>query len=274
MTLNGIVLAGFVTVAWVIGAGSLYEVIVNFSTQWYWLIAAAFYSVLLNDIFAHIICSHRAIVIDPSRIAYKILLLLTSVDHAWAPVTGLCKLHQNHHQYADQGNRDNLNWRLHWFNLCSLSPLTFLYVRPTVYPNLETLLHQQTTLHSALINDSYTQFVERNRILLTLIYWLLLYLIMPVLLFKVVLMGRFLFSIFMIMAAIAGHVKIPFGYRNFDTPDTSHNNLLFHYLALGLMPSMLQNNHHGSDKNSHKWFEFDTAGVVIKILKPLLESRQ
>ena len=89
-------------------------------------------------------------------------------------------------------------------------------------------------------------------------------------------MGRFLSSVFTGLAAIGGHTKLPFGYRNFDTPDTTYNNLLFHYLALGTMPSMLQNNHHGIKKNAatYKWFEFDSFEIIIKVLRPLLQLKQ
>lgn len=273
LSIRGITLAVFVTIAWIVGFTALYNILLDFKNQWYWIVVATFYSVLINDIFTHIICSHNAIKIDPSRITYKVLLFLSSVDHAWAPVTGLCKLHENHHQYADQGNNDNLNWRLHWYNLCSVSPLTFLYVRPTAYPNLNELVESQSQIHKHILADSYTQFIENNRIFLTIVYWTILYLALPVFLFNVVLMGRFLFSGYMVLAAIGGHTRLPFGYRNFNTPDTSYNNLLFHYLALGLMPSMLQNNHHGGNQISHRWFEINTAGIVIKLLRPLLVSK-
>lgn len=268
-----IVLCLLVCAAWYFGFVSLVEIIHDWSNQWYWLFVAAVYAIVINEIFGHMICAHGVVPVNPRRFTYRLLLFLSSVDHAWAPVTNLCRYHENHHRHADQGNKDNLNWRIHWYNVCTLSPLIYLYVRPTIYTNLDSMLDQQYTKHRAILEDPYTRFVENNRIVLTLTYWSVLYLILPVMLFKIVFLGRFLFSMLMVLAAILGHTKIPFGYRNFNTPDTSHNNLIFHYLALGLMPGMLQNNHHGSTKTQHRWFEFDTAGLVISMLKPLLSYK-
>jgi fatty-acid desaturase len=263
----------FVAVAWYFGAQALYDVLTNFSTNWYWYVLATVYAVGLNEVFGHIICAHKSCDVSPKRWTYKLLVFLFTVDHAWSPVTGLCRLHENHHLYADQGDKDNLNWRLHWFSLCSLSPITFIYSTPTVYPDYKRFLKKQEELHAEIINDPWTNFCENNKVLLTLAYWGVLFLVAPAFLFYVVLMGRFLLSIFMVMAAICGHTKIIFGYRNFDSPDTTHNNLIFHYIALGLMPSMLQNNHHGSAKVSIRWFEFDTCGLLTKLLAPMLRHR-
>lgn len=269
-----VLLCALVCVAWYWGAISLAEVLGDFANQWPWFVLATVYCVLINEIFGHMICAHRAVVVDPRRLTYRVLIFLASVDHAWAPITNLCRYHENHHLHTDQGHHDNLNWRLHWYSVCSLSPLVFLYVRPTVYPNLDAMVQQQCQVHAAILSDRYTQFVEQHRIMLTLIFWLSLYWLLPAVLFKIVFMARFLFSIYMVLAAIGGHTKLPLGYRNFDTPDTTHNNLLFHYIALGLMPSMLQNNHHGGTSTQHRWFEFDTSRLVVRLLTPLLIARQ
>jgi fatty-acid desaturase len=135
-------------------------------------------------------------------------------------------------------------------------------------------LEQQKAKHPEILDDLWTFFVEENRVVLTVLYWAVLWMIAPAFLFYVVLTGRFLYSIFITMAAIGGHTKLPFGYRNFDTPDTTHNNLLFHYVCLGLMPSQLQNNHHGSMQHSCHWYEVDTGGLVVKLLRPLLTKQQ
>lgn len=264
-----------VSIAWYFGATSLWEILTNFSTMWYWYVIATFYCVILNDIFVHIICSHRAIEVDPSRWLYKILAFLSIVDHSFAPITGYCKFHENHHLYADQGNHDNLNWRIHWYNLCIMSPITFLYTKRTDYPDWENYIAKQKQDHAVILDDLWTFFVEENRVLLTILYWLVLYMVFPAFLFYVVFTGRFLFSIFVLISAIGGHTKLPLGYRNFDTPDTSHNNFIFHYVfCLGLMPSQLQNNHHGSTKSTARWFEVDIGGWVLRLMQPWLTKKQ
>jgi stearoyl-CoA desaturase (delta-9 desaturase) len=69
---------------------------------------------------------------------------------------------------------------------------------------------------------------------------------------------------------VFGHIKGLIGYRNFETKDNSHNNLLFGYLAWG---QGWHNNHHYDPKSydfgsgvSGKWWEFDPC----RLLHPLL----
>lgn len=59
------------------------------------------------------------------------------------------------------------------------------------------------------------------------------------------------------------------GYRNFDTPDNSRNNLLVGYLALG---EGWHNNHHAHQRwarHGLKWWEFDATYVIISALEKL-----
>ena len=63
------------------------------------------------------------------------------------------------------------------------------------------------------------------------------------------------------------HMNIPFfNYRNFDTPDTSQNNILVGYLTLGFG---WHNNHHHNQReliNTHRWWEFDLEGQIAKLI--------
>jgi stearoyl-CoA desaturase (delta-9 desaturase) len=63
-----------------------------------------------------------------------------------------------------------------------------------------------------------------------------------------------------------GHSK---GYRNFNTPDVSTNNLPVGYFVMG---EGFQNNHHHDSRQANfsvKWWEFDTGFVLCKILQQL-----
>jgi stearoyl-CoA desaturase (delta-9 desaturase) len=56
------------------------------------------------------------------------------------------------------------------------------------------------------------------------------------------------------------------GYRNYDTPDNSRNNMLIGLLAGG---EGWHNNHHAapaSARHGHKWWEFDLAWLMIRLL--------
>jgi fatty-acid desaturase len=274
---NSIGIAVLVSIAWIIGAIELVDTVTHFSAQWYWFVLATAYTVTLNEIFCHRICTHKLFEINTDSITYKILTFLLTVDLAWSPLTNMCKVHLNHHLYSDQGENDNLNWRKYWYNICTLSPIAYLYQSPSHYPNEEIFFARQKQRFSILLNDTWTFFVEENRFLLTIMFWLILYYTVPTILFKVVLMGRLLMSIYMACVSIGCHVKLPLiNYRNFNTNDTTHNNLVFHYISLGLFSSMLHNNHHamaGKLNHAHRWFEVDSGYYIIKLLKPLLEKK-
>jgi fatty-acid desaturase len=55
------------------------------------------------------------------------------------------------------------------------------------------------------------------------------------------------------------------GYRNFNTPDNSYNNILIHILSFG---GGMHNNHHAFpnkyDYSALRWFEIDPAAILIK----------
>lgn len=56
------------------------------------------------------------------------------------------------------------------------------------------------------------------------------------------------------------------GYRNYETPDNSRNNVIIGILAGG---EGWHNNHHAapaSARHGHKWWEFDLAWATIKVL--------
>ena len=88
-------------------------------------------------------------------------------------------------------------------------------------------------------------------------------------------MGRMLLCICTVFSSVAGHTWLPGGYRHFNTPDTSHNNLLFHYMCLTVFPTVLQNNHHGQKYtlergNQYAWYEFDLSKYIARFLKLIM----
>lgn len=259
-----------VSLVWYIGAIELWDTLTHLSSQWYWYLLAVIYTVTINELFVHLICSHKFLEVDTNRITYKILVFLASVDHAYAPTSVFCLNHPVHHKYAEVMTKDNLNFRNAWFTVCSCSPLMFIYQPRLELTDKERDIKNVTKKYQDIFDDLWTFFCEEFKIPLTLLYWLVLYVCFPIVLFKVVFMGRFLMSIFNLLAAIFGHSSALFGYRNFNVNNTSHNNLIFHnILMFGLFSSQLHNNHHSYNlKNRHdyRWYEIDLGKYFIKLL--------
>lgn len=58
------------------------------------------------------------------------------------------------------------------------------------------------------------------------------------------------------------HYKLPFSYQNFETKDSSQNNIVFGLLSFGFG---WHNNHHWDQRqliNWHKWWEVDIEGII------------
>jgi stearoyl-CoA desaturase (delta-9 desaturase) len=60
-----------------------------------------------------------------------------------------------------------------------------------------------------------------------------------------------------------------FGYQNYDTGDSSRNNVLFALISNG---DGWHNNHHAFQRcaaHGHKWWEFDVTYITIRVLERL-----
>lgn len=279
ISFKSLVTALLVTFVWIVGGYQFYDTVTHFSTQWFWYAIAVVYTVALNDIFIHVCCAHLIYEFDPKRIGYKIIAFLATVENGWGPITALCLSHKNHHMYSDQGNKDCSNWRIHWYNMIILSPINYIYQAKTEFPNQKEFFAGQEKRFKVFLDDLYTWFIEEYSHWLTILWWIVVYLIAPIVFFKVLMMGRFIMSIYSPFASWIGHAKFPFGYRNFDTPDTSYNNLIPHVICLCVYPTVLQNNHHGQQYTLerghwHRWFEVDLSIYIARFFKLVTGKRQ
>lgn len=257
---------------WFFGVQELAVTVTHINTDWYWYVLATLYTVTINELFGHLICSHYLFKINTKSLTYKILAFLITVDHANGPLTNICINHENHHQQTDKPGKDNLYFPWHWFTVCSLSPLVFLYQRPTDYLDRDRYVADQSITHADILNDDWTFFCEEFKIPLTLLYWTILLLILPVFLFKVVFMGRVIIGLITFLTTSLGHSKI-LGYRHEEVNNNSTNRIVLHYLVgCGFFSSLLHNNHHTYhwiDQQSHgyRWYEIDLGSYVIKLLR-------
>lgn len=264
--------------AWIFGLTEFLDTISNFDVQWYWFVIATLYATIIVDVFFHVTLAHRTFEVDVNSITYKILVFLHTSLNVFGTVRQMVLTHDLHHRYPDIPGKDTLNPRTSWYSTCSVSPIMYIYQYPLQYDNNEwdDYMAEQKSKFQHVIDDPWTRFCDQHTVAIIILTWSALAIVWPVFLFKVIFMGRFLTTVWHLLSTL-GHIKLPFGYRNFETPDHSHNNLLFHYLALGCSPTMLQNNHHGKDfthTHAHRWFELDFGSMIMRyVLKPLMMRR-
>lgn len=278
INVKSVTISILISIAWWFGFQELWTVITNFSQQWFWFLLATIYTTTLNDVFGHMIMTHRLFRVNLDSIAYKIVSFLFVMDHGWGPVTSFCMAHTRHHTHSDQGNKDVANWRNHWYSNGMSTPLNFLYQAETDWGDSERYMAKQDKKYKEVFDDTWTFFIEEYSHVLTILFWLMLYLVAPIILFKIVFMGRALLSVYTLFSTIFGHAHIPGGYKNFPTKDHSHNNLILHYVSCMMFPTILQNNHHGVpyslEKGSGvKWYEYDFSKWIARGLKLLMESK-
>lgn len=245
-----------------------------FNIEWYWLVLALVYTTVLNDVFCHRICSHGMFDIDTKSITYKIMTFLASTDMGYGPVKWIVMSHTLHHIHSDNGPEDVMNWRYHWYSTTIVSPLPRKDVKP---PDFNDYSKKQWKKHEELMKDPWTNWCCDNQNAISIGMFLLLAIICPLVLLNVIFVGRVLLSVMTGLAGFAGHIKnFPLSYRNFNTSDTTSNNIIPHYLFLGLFAGMLQNNHHGLPKAirpNTNWWEVDTSYPFVATLKYLMEKK-
>lgn len=247
----------------------------DFANQWYWLLAATIYAFTLNDTFMHRICSHNMFPINVKSITYKVLTFLGSVNQSYETVRDLVVVHRYHHYYSDQGAPDNINHRLFWHGFAWSMPFAGFGPQPE-FPDIENVLKKVFVTQRDIMTDTWTYICWRYSLPLSIVAQVTLYFLCPILLFKVILMGRLMITFGMIAVSACHRLNFPLNYRNFETKDESCNNLVLHYLFLGFFAGMLQNNHHGRPKVENlgmHWYEIDSSWPILKLLRYLMEKK-
>jgi len=249
-------------------------VIALFNIEWYWLVLALVYTTVLNDVFCHRICSHGMFEIDTKSITYKIMTFLASADMGYGPVKWIVMSHSLHHIHSDNGPEDVMNWRYHWYSTTIVSPWPRKDVKPADYDDYSK---KQWKKHEEIMRDPWTTWCCDNQVAISIGTFLILAIVFPLVLLNVIFVGRVLLSVMTGLAGFVGHIKnVPASYRNFNTNDTTSNNILLHYLFLGMFAGMLQNNHHGQPRSvrpNAKWWELDTSLPFVLTLKYAMEKK-
>jgi fatty-acid desaturase len=271
LSVKAIVSAFLVAIAWVLGFNELAFTIANFQTEWPWLLVAFLFTAIVNEWFFHIVLGHTyyARQIDPSRWLYKVLICL-----GFGTVKGIGIMHDLHHLHADEHGKDSLHWQSSALTFASASPLLWILTPKVEIP--KNYIDRKLKVLNRLVSDPWTQFCDAAHPLVTIAIWGLLFLTLPVILFKVIFMGRLVGSIISTLINVLSHTNVLGGYKNFE--GAGYNNIVVHYLLLCMVPSALHNNHHNHNfKHGHKvqWFEFDISHYFIEtVLMPLLSDKK
>lgn len=270
-----------ISVAWYFGFTQLWYTLTHISTEWPWLLLCVTISPIMYDWFLHCVLAHRKYPVDPGRWLYKILVLMITVDIGMGSPRRFVLVHRGHHAWADQEGRDILYPPHHWYGAGCASPLAWIIQHPVKYPDEKRYFATETKKFSHILNDPWTQFCEKYTIPIVLTYWGILFVFAPVILFKFAFMNRAVMSVLKFINDSIGHMKLPGSYRNFNLKDKSYNNILWHYLFLGLSPTTLHNNHHGSPDgprgyypHRYRWYEIDLGYYGMRLLQPFLMPKK
>ena len=259
----------------IIGGLAFVNILLNFTNQWHWLVVATLYVITVEETFAHRICAHRMFTVDTRSITYKFLTFLCSVNQSHGPTRYLAIWHPAHHMYSDQGKADNVNFKEFWWGSASTIPVEFMC--DFQIPDVDKVIAHGYRTSLEIIDDPWAQFCEKYSLTISTVSMGLLFVFAPIILVKVVLLGRFIMMIGMMAAGVCHLRDFPATYRNANTNDDSNNNLVLHYLFLGIFSGLLQNNHHSSPNAvslGFKWWEIDSSAPISRTLKFLMESKK
>lgn len=222
----------------------------TFNSFWLWIMMSGILlvSTIGSECYLHRYCSHNSYQLSKPL---KTIIHFFSIFNLQGDSVSWKISHKQHHKYPDQEKDFHLakdGWRT-WFWLdlhknFGLDEFGFEYQMEKLDDDMK------------LMNNNYWKIYFTTIIISTLIdprLTILFFFIPAIKTFHAV--G---------FAIVTAHLATPIGYRNFNTPDNSHN--LPMPFVIG---SAYHNNHHNDPSNynsSVKWYEFDHIAWVINLI--------
>ncbi len=117
-----------------------------------------------------------------------------------------------------------------------------------------------------LLRDPFHRFIHKHYTVILALWTSFLFLLNPLICIFCFFVPAFLQITISNLGNILTH---RYGYRNYDLPDNSRNNILITLLAWG---EGWHNNHHASPSYwyfGRRWWEFDPCGAIIVVLRRL-----
>jgi stearoyl-CoA desaturase (delta-9 desaturase) len=217
-----------------------------FSTYFLHMLVVYFILSTLFNVGIHRYFAHNAY--ETNRFWHSFLALTTPLVVAGSPIS-FAAAHLPHHKFADK----------------DLDPVgKNIGILNTLFFNFELSIKNSIRVPNRLLNDPIGKFVHRFYILLFVMYYTLIasFSIEAVFVFSSSVM--ILLSMYFMVNYIT-HIKSFANYRNFNTNDTSQNNIF-----QGWFGGEWHNNHHrypGAWNQKIRWWELDTSSFFIRLIK-------
>jgi stearoyl-CoA desaturase (Delta-9 desaturase) len=257
-----------------LGSLEIFNMFSNISIEWPWVLGALLYSVTINDVFCHRICAHSMFRIDEKSLTFKIFVLLNTIDNGFSSSRIFLQYHSLHHRHTN--SKLDTGSAHYWLSAVS-SPFRDFITLPKIPDTTQKSIQIKGERHANVINDPWVIFCEKNQAIISVTVFAILAVFAPIILFKIIFPGRVFLSIVLISHVLCHSNKTPFNYRLKPSKSNSFNNLILHYLVLGLAGSFtLQSSHHlypHSLNLGKRWYEIDSTYPIAMLLKLLLEKR-
>ena len=221
-----------------------FKLITEYQTNFiYYIMFFFIFSIWLgHQCLLHRYFTHKVIkVIEPLENIFYFIAVTASVGSPFS----YKHIHLLHHRHAD--TKDDQH-----------GPVTGLFTMPAILTSRNNMILRNS-------NNKIEDFTHNHYYNILYIFAFMLFLITPDLM---IFYGFTAFICLMLtdLYNYSNHSSwVPGNYRNFDTKDNSHNNILFDWWA-----GTWHNNHHNNPKSETdkvKWYEFDL--IHLFFIRPL-----
>ncbi len=223
----------------------------------WWLVLLSWFLIgpIGNGVGSHKLFAHRQF--ETWRPIELTLGFLSTVG-GFAPIHFWVAIHQKHHKISDTPADPS-------------SPSQYGFLQSFLIYRLKESTNRVISLQNycarRVFKDPQLMWLSKNFITINWVVFVILFLINPSLCLSLYVLPVLLEHTRENTVSSITHMNIPFlNYRNFDTPDTSQNNILVGYLTLGFG---WHNNHHHNAReliNTHRWWEIDIEGIIAKLI--------
>lgn len=232
-------------------------VFLNYLSINWWLVFLCWFLVgpVGNGVGSHKLFAHRQFE-TWKPIEYTLAFL--STIGGFAPIHFWAAIHQKHHQIADTSEDPS-------------SPVHYGFLESFLIYRLKESTTKAISLQNYCVRrvfkDPVLMWFSKHFIKINWSVFIILCFIDVNLALSMYLLPCILEHTRENIVSSVTHMKIPFfNYRNFDTPDSSQNNILVGYLTLGFG---WHNNHHHAPRdisNKVKWWELDIEGGIAQMI--------